>query len=577
MNVSQLASRIKVASKREPADLVIKNGQIVDVFNGQIYTEDVAISDGRIVGIGSFEGKEIIDAENRYIVPGLIDGHVHIESAMVTPTEFAKVVVPHGVTTVIADPHEVANVSGAAGIQFMLDDSENLPLDVYLALPSCVPATPFENAGAILNAENLHPFYEHPRVVGLGEVMDFPAVFHASEPMLNKLLDALNHGKTIDGHAAGIAAENLNVYMAAGIRTDHEATTAEEARERLKRGMYLMIREGSVAKDLEALIEVVQERNARRCLFVTDDKFLDDLVDEGSVDHNIRLAVKRGIDPITAIQMATLNAAECFGFKQKGAIAPGFDADFLLVDNLEDFQISQVYKNGKLVANKQSVIENKWNSTKVPERLMKSINNEKMDQSKLKINLNESKANVIKIVPNSLITEHKTCEVDLKDQCFQPSVTNDLQKMAVIERHRKSGNVGLAIVNGFGFQSGAMASTVAHDSHNIIVTGTNDDDMLAAIDEIERIGGGTVIIRNGKTLASLPLPVSGLMADQDSVFVIERLHQLNAALEDIGFEGNFNPFLTLSFLALPVIPALKLTDLGLFDVKAFRHIEIEAN
>lgn len=575
MNIRQMDKRISAASKREPAELVIKNGRIVDVFNGTVITEDVAVSDGQIVGIGTYEGKEIIDADNRYIVPGLIDGHVHIESAMVTPTEFTKVVVPHGVTAIIADPHEIANVSGKEGIQFMLDDSEGLPLDVFIALPSCVPATPFENAGAVLNAEELQPFYEHERVIGLGEVMDFPAVNNGSETMLKKLNDASNHGKSIDGHAAGVNSEDLNVYMAAGICSDHEATTAEEARERLRRGMYLMIREGSVAKDLEALIEVVDERNARRCLFVTDDKFLDDLLEEGSVDHNIRLAVKHGLDPILAIQMATLNAAECFGLKEKGAVAPGYDADFLLVDDLEDFRISQVYKNGKLVSERSRLTQDII-PERVPQKLVESINMKPIGKSELQIHLNETWANVIKIVPNSLMTEHKIGEVEITDQGFQPSTTKDLLKLAVIERHHQTGNIGLGIVNGFGFQSGAIASTVAHDSHNLVVTGTNDEDMLAAIEEIHRIGGGTVVVKDGKTLAALPLPVAGLMADQGFAFVNERLQQLNEALVDIGFKGNFNPFLTLSFLALPVIPELKLTDLGLFDVLEFRHIEIEA-
>ncbi|HET7615422.1 MAG TPA: adenine deaminase, partial [Bacillales bacterium] len=532
MDTSFLSKQIAAASKRIPADVVIKNGKVVDVFSGTIVSEDVALSDGRFVGMGTYEGKEEIDAEGRYIVPGLIDGHVHIESAMVTPTEFAKVVVPHGVTTVIADPHEIANVSGADGIQFMLEDSENLPLDVYIALPSSVPATEFENAGAVLNAEQLRPFYKHKRVIGLGEVMDFPAVFNGSGQMMDKLLDPLNEGKTIDGHAAGVDPAGLNVYLAAGIRSDHEATTAVEARERLKRGMYLMIREGSVAKDLEALIGVVNERNARRCLFVTDDKFLDDLLEEGSVDHNIRLAVKNGIDPITAIQMATLNAAECFGLKQKGAIAPGYDGDFILLDDLEKFRIFQVYKNGRLVSGIDKV-------PAVPKNLKESIHLGAVDKSRLTIHLTGSKAHVIEIVPNSLITKHQVCE--MTGDCFQASVEDDLLKLAVIERHHRTGNIGLGIVNGFGLQSGAIASTVAHDSHNLVVTGTNDDDMLAAVRELERMGGGTVVVRNGKALAALPLTVSGLMSDQGFAFVRERLEQLNDALEAIGFQGDFNP------------------------------------
>ncbi|MFL6559220.1 MAG: adenine deaminase, partial [Bacillus sp. (in: firmicutes)] len=365
MGRNQVEKRISVASKREPADTVIKNGKIIDVFNSEIIEGDIAIVDGYFAGIGEFEGRNVIEANGRYVSPAFIDGHVHIESSMVTPNEFAKVLLTHGVTTAIADPHEIANVLGAEGIQYMLDSSENLPFDFYFMLPSCVPATEFENSGATLNAEDLSPFYQQSRILGLAEVMNFPAVLNAEQDMIEKILDAQNNSKKVDGHAAGLSANDINVYMSAGIRTDHESTTAEEAKERLRRGMYLMIREGTVAKDLKQLISIVNERNARRCLFVTDDKHLDDLIDDGSIDHNVRLAIGSGLSPITAIQMATINAAECYGLDTKGAIAPGYKADFFLFDDIEKINIESVYKDGKLVIDNGKLVHELNNPTLV--------------------------------------------------------------------------------------------------------------------------------------------------------------------------------------------------------------------
>lgn len=576
-NKEQLKRKIAVAAKREKADIVIKGGKIIDVFNQEIIEGDIAIADGMFVGIGDFEGEQIIDAKNRYISPGFIDGHVHIESAMVAPSEFAKVVVPHGVTTVIADPHEIANVAGLEGIQFMIGASEHLPLNVYFMLPSCVPATPFENSGAILNSKDLQALYAHDRVLGLGEVMDYPAVFQAADSIVDKLVSAADHGKKIDGHAAGIDASGINVYMTAGIRSDHECATASEARERLQRGMYLMLREGSAAKDLSSLIEVVNEKNARRCLFVTDDKHLDDLLAEGSIDHNVRLAINYGISPLLAIQMSTLNAAECFGLSQKGAIAPGYDADFLLLDDLEKIDIYQVYKSGELVAEKGKMVQQELKESELLPHLTNSMQFKDIDSNDLSIHLENSLAHVIGIIPNSLITKHLIKEVDVEKSCFLPSVKRDLLKLVVIERHKKTGNIGLGIVHGLNLQSGVIASTVAHDSHNLVIAGTNDTDILTTIDEIKKMSGGLVVVENGEVLASLSLPIAGLMTDQGFTTVNRELNDLNEALRQIGFSGNFNPFLTLSFLALPVIPELKLTDLGLFDVNNFQHISISSS
>ncbi|MFD1361926.1 adenine deaminase [Lentibacillus salinarum] len=570
-------NRIAVASKKKSADTVIKNGKIIDVFNQEIIEADLAIADGVFAGIGNYEGETIVDAKGKFIVPGFIDGHVHIESAMVTPAEFANVVLPHGVTSIVADPHEIANVSGVDGVTFMMDASEGLPLNVFFGLPSCVPSTPFENSGAALLARDLLPLYEHERVVSLGEVMDFPAVFNGDGDMLDKLSDAENLQKAIDGHAAGVDQTGINVYMAAGIRSDHECTTAEEAKERLKRGMHVMLREGSASRDLKALLDAVNEKNARRCLFVTDDKHLDDLIDEGTIDHNIQVTIEHGISPIAAIQMATINAAEYFGLKTKGAIAPGYDADFLLLDSLENVDIAEVFANGISVAKGGQCVTRYENTVQLPDRLINSIQTKNINAEDLQIELEKNKlANIIRMVPNSIVTKHEMEAADVENGCFTPSVTKDLLKMVVIERHHQKGNIGLGILKGLGLKSGAIASTVAHDSHNIVAAGTNDDDLLSAIHAIKEMNGGLVVVDNGTVLASLPLPISGLLSDQDYNTVNASLRKLNDSLGLIGFSGNFNPFITLSFMALPVIPEIKLTDMGLFDVKSFKNIPIEA-
>ncbi|WP_342429757.1 adenine deaminase [Neobacillus sp. FSL H8-0543] len=578
MKRNQLIRRISVASGSKPADTVIKNGKIIDVFNGEIIQGDVAISDGYFVGIGEYEGKNVIDAKGRYLSPTFIDGHVHIESSMITASEFAKVLLQHGVTTVIADPHEIANVTGTIGIQYMLDSSESLPFDFYFMLPSCVPATEFENSGAILTAADLKPFYQHPRVLGLAEVMNFPAVVHADPDMLDKLTHAQQAGKKIDGHAAGLTAKDLNVYKVAGIQTDHECTTAADAKERLKRGMYLMIREGTVAKDLQKLISIVNDRNARRCLFVTDDKHLDDLIHDGSIDHNVRLAIDCGIPPITAIQMATINAAECFGLSDKGAIAPGYRADFILLDDLKTIAIADVYKDGKIVI-ENGLLVNDWNGSLEPESdlLRKTVRFAEVTKNLFDISLNTIKANIIEIIPNSLVTRHitediRTCEKGL----FQPSTDADQLKLAVIERHHMTHQIGLGIVKGLGFTSGAIATTIAHDSHNLIIAGTNDHDMAVAANAIKNMQGGLIIVNHGEVIASLELPIAGLMSDRPYHEVYSSLNDLHLALKKLGANDRFNPFLTLSFLALPVIPELKLTDKGLFQVSKFKHIPIQS-
>lgn len=578
MNQDHLRKRIDVSTKRIPADVVVKNGKIIDVFNLEMIEADIAIVDGYIAGIGEYDGHETIDATGKYVSPAFIDGHVHIESSMVTPLEFSKVLLAHGVTTVITDPHEIGNVSGTTGIRFMLDQSEGLPLDVRVMLPSSVPATPFENAGATLKAPDLEPFYKHPRVLGLAEVMDFPAVFKGDNDMLSKIVSAANYNGIIDGHAAGLDANGINVYRSSLITTDHECTTAVEALDRIRRGMYVLIREGSVAKNLKALIKAVTAYNARRFLFCTDDKHLDDLVAEGSVDHNVRIAIKEGISPLQAIQLATLNAAECYGLDEKGAISPGRVADFILLDDLDTISISEVFVGGKSVAKDGAFTGKQANMEKPTALLTQSVNLPKIGSEKLAIPINTGDSiYVIEVIPNQLVTKKKVFPAITENGRFTPSVSDDLLKMAVIERHKQTGNIGLGVVKGLLIKNGAIASTVAHDSHNLVVCGTNDEDMLVAIEAILNMQGGYVIVKNGKVLASVPLPISGLMSDQPFTKVNEEIIHLKAKLKDLGFTGDFDPFLTLSFLTLPVIPEMKLTDLGLFDFKTFQHISVKAD
>lgn len=536
----------------------------------------MAIVDGVFAGIGQYDGRIVIDAEGRYVCPAFIDGHVHIESAMVSPMEFAKVLLSHGVTVVVADPHEIANVAGIKGIEYMLDSSDKLPLDFFFMLPSCVPATPFEHSGASLNIEDLAAFFNHPRVLGLAEVMNYPAVCSGEESMIDKLFYAIEKGAGIDGHAAGLRAKDLNVYMSAHISTDHECISAEEAKERIERGMYVMIREGTAAKNLEGLITAVTSSNSRRFLFVSDDKHIDELVRDGSVDHNIRLAIRGGIPAITAIQMATVNTAECFGLKFRGAIAPGYEADFLFLDDLENIKIHQVYKNGRLVSDGGHVISRMFhaNTVRPGKAIANTIHLAPLNKDFLNIPIPGKHAHIIEIIPNSIVTEHLVEEVEVEKGSFISSPYRDQLKLCVIERHHNTGCIGLGIVKGLNIKSGAIASTVAHDSHNLIIAGTNDEDMIFAAEEIRKIRGGLIVVDNGSIVASLPLPIGGLMSELSFDETCISVEELNSALKLIGANASFNPFLTLSFLSLPVIPKLKLTDKGLFDVEKFCHIDV---
>ncbi|MBY8912363.1 adenine deaminase [Bacillus sp. YC2] len=577
MNKETLAKRLNASAGRQKADTVIKNGKIMDVFNQEWISADIAITDGMIVGLGDYEGEEVIDAEGQMIVPGFIDGHVHIESSMVTPIEFAKAVLPHGVTAVITDPHEIANVSGAKGISFMIEQAKKAPLHIHFMLPSCVPAASFERSGAVLTAADLKPFYQEKEVLGLAEVMDYVSVAEGEEDMIEKLLDAKLHGKRIDGHLAGLSSDLINIYRTALVSNDHEVTTKEEALDRIRRGMYVMLREGSVAKNTLSVLPAVNEKNARRFFFCTDDKHVDDLLSEGSVNHQVKLAIAAGLDPFLAYQLGSLNAAECYGLDTKGAVAPGFDADLLFISDLRQVTITKTMVNGRTVAENGRTTYEQTADSESPDAALLDTVQLKAPLTELDFHMpvQEGKhMNVIQIIPNHLETRRKEVPAPPSDM-FRPDIEHDLLKIAVVERHSGEKIMGLGIVHGFGLKEGALATTISHDSHNIIAVGTNDADLAAAINQLHDIGGGLAAVKNGELLHSVPLPIAGLLSDQSAEWVNDSLAVLHEKLPLMGFTGDFNPFLTLSFLALPVIPDIKMTATGLFDVKAFQHISLQ--
>lgn len=575
----QLEKRILVSQQNQSADFILRNATVADVFSLRWIKADIVVSDGMIVAIdatGNYEAVHEEDAEGKYVIPGLIDGHIHIESSMVTPAEFSRILLPQGITTVITDPHEIANVAGSEGIQFMLDDAANCEMDIHVMLPSSVPATPMEHAGAILQASDLHPFLENDAVLGLAEVMDFPAVLSAESNMMDKLKMAMDAKVIIDGHGSGLNSEQIRGYRAAGIQTDHECVTANDALDRVSQGMYVLMREGSAAKNVRDLLPAVNTHNARRFLFCTDDKHLDELLEEGSINHAIRLAVKEGMEPLQAIQLATLNAAECYQLTDKGALAPGFIADFLLVESLEDLKAIAVWKNGVKVAQHQEMLMKEYNIQEPSTRLTNTVKLPNLSPDSFAIPFtNDGTANVMEIMPNQITTKKKIMKVPVVNGLFTTSVKQDLLKLAVIERHHSLGTIGLGIVHGFGLKHGAIATTIAHDSHNLIVLGTNDEDMLKASQELERIQGGFVIVQEGKVLASLALPIAGLMTNRSAKEIALELKKLHEALHILHPDLDFHLFLTLSFVSLPVIPELKLTDSGLFDVIQFKHIPIQ--
>lgn len=570
-----LKNVIDTAMDRRKADLVIKNCKVVNVFSGTIQEGNIAITDGKIVGIGDYEGKEVVDAGGRYAAPGFIDGHIHIESSYLSPEELGRLLVPHGGTTIMADPHEIANVCGEEGLQYMIEAGKKTVLDIKYELPSCVPATPFENAGAVLDAKIIEKLIASPDFVGLGEFMNFPGVVNKEEDVLDKLIAAKEAGKWIDGHGAGLSGKTLDAYASAGILADHECSTIEEMQERLDRGLYILLRQGSACHNLRALLKGVTPENSRRCLLCSDDRQPKTILEDGHLDNHLKICVEEGLDAVSAIRMATLNAAECFGLKDRGAIAPGYRADVVLLDDLTDFAVRKVWIEGQLVAE---------DGVYLPEIERYDISSVKgsvvlkdFSKEKFKMHLKSNQVNVIGILPGGVVTEKLTAEVTLDEDgefVFEPE--KDIVKVAVLERHKGTGNVACGFLKGYGIKEGAVALSVAHDSHNIIVVGVSDEEMEFAVNSLVAQEGGIVLVKDGKVVESMPMPIAGLMSDRDGKWVDEKLTSIHEkAYAELGICGSVEPVMTLCFMSLIVIPSLKLTDSGLFDVTAFAFIPVE--
>jgi len=569
----QIKEMILAARGDLAPDLVLKNARIVNVFTKEIESGDVAIKDGYIVGIGEFDGEEEIDVGGRIICPGLIDGHIHIESSMISPSEFAGAVAPHGTTAVIADPHEIANVAGEEGIRYMLEASAGLPVDIFFMLPSCVPATPLDESGAELSADELEPFYKEERVAGLAELMNSFGTVRADEEIIRKIQGANSYGKRIDGHAPFLTGKDLNAYITAGVRSDHECSSAEEAIEKLKLGQYIMIREGTAARNLEALLPLFDDKYCDRCMLVTDDKHGSDLIDNGHIDYIIRKAIRAGKDPLNAIKMATLNAAMYFGLKDRGAIAPGYIADIIVLSDLEEFTVEKVFKNGRLTVdggkNVRAIKSPSIDKEKYP-RVFNSFNLREIKPSDLEIRDEGTKKRVIKVIPGQILTEELIVESSSK----QAEPDKDIIKLAVIERHKGTGHTGVGFVSGYGLKKGAIASSVAHDSHNLIVAGCTDDDMALAANTVRENGGGLAVVCDGKVLSSLPLPIGGLMCEMNVNEVEDILRVMKEQARQLGVNEGIDPFMTLAFTALPVIPKLRLLTQGVVDVDKQSYVPV---
>ncbi|MBI4767559.1 MAG: adenine deaminase [Deltaproteobacteria bacterium] len=569
MTPSELKKLISVARGEIPADLVLKGGQVINVFSCEIQEADVAISGDQIVGLGSYQGRETIDCRQRFICPGFIDGHLHIESTLLTPANLSPVLLPLGTTTLVADPHEIANVQGLTGIKFMLDNSAGLPLEIYFMAPSCVPATPLETSGAVLTAKELRPLRHHPRILGLAEMMNFPGVLSKDDQVLKKL-SAFQH-KIIDGHAPLLSGKDLCAYLTAGIRSDHECTRLSEAREKLALGMVVMIREDTQEENLKDLLPLVTPENARRCLLVTDDRPPEQLAKEGHLNAVLKQAVNLGLDPIRAIQLVTLNTAEYFGLGHLGAVAPGYQADIAVLNSLSDLTVDSVFKKGKLVAEQGRFLGKR--SRPVGSKSLSGMNIKNLQAGRFRIPMGGAWARVIQLVPDQILTRAVRHKVQGKDGWVSLSPKEDPVILACVERHKGTGRVGLGLVSGFGLLQGAIASSVAHDSHNIVVIGREPEEMFLAVKAVKEMQGGLVIVVKGKVKAGLPLPVAGLMSDQSLDKVIQRQKALLQAVPLTGCPLK-NPFPSLSFLALPVIPELRITDHGLVDVNRFEIVPL---
>jgi adenine deaminase len=561
--------KLSIARGERPAELLFKNANLVNVLSGEIYRTNVAVDDGRVIALGEYEATQVIDLNGSYLAPSLIDGHFHVESSMLTAPEFARAVVPHGTGAVVIDPHEYANVLGLDGIRYVLESSKNLPLDFFIMLPSCVPATAFETAGARLTADDLKLMIADERIAGVAELMNYPGVYLGVESELEKI--HAGKGKNIDGHAPGLTGKNLNAYVLAGVRSDHESTEIAEAREKLRLGMHILLREGSTERNLATLVGLVNSNNAMNCSFATDDKLAGDLVSEGHIDHSVRKSIKAGLPPVTAFQIATINTARHYRLRNFGAIAPRFWADFIVFDDLQNPVVRQTYKKGILVAENGKYVAAQ--PTIVPQP--RSTMNLRYDSSKdfdVKVD-HSSKMRIIEIVPNQIVTKEIIETPRTENGQVVADVGRDILKLVVVERHRATGNVGVGFVRGFKLKSGALGSTVAHDAHNVVVVGTNDSDIAMAIAELQKLQGGQVAVANGVVKAELALPIAGLVSDRPLDEVIQRISDLNAAARELGCELEA-PFMALSFLSLSPIPELKLTDQGLIDAVHLRKTSL---
>src|SRR5579859_6890828 len=575
--MDDLRRRIQIARGKLAADLVLRNAMLINVCSGEAYPADIAIADGRIVGIASsddhfYQGREERDLQGRWLAPGLIDGHMHIESTMLVLSEFARLVVPRGVTAVMLDPHEFANVLGVEGIRYVLNSGKDLPLSAYVTLSSCVPASSFESPQRVLLAEDLLPLLQEDRVLGLAEMMNMPGVLHGDEQVLAKITATLAQGLVVDGHAPGLSRSDLSAYATAGVMSDHECTTLDEARQRIRLGMWLMIREGSAARNLDTLLPLVQELHPPRVFFVTDDRDTQDLTTRGHMDSMVRRAIALGLDPIEAIRLASYNTAQYFRLYDRGAIAPGFVADLVVLDDLNTFQVESVYKDGLLVAQAGKLLVDVPAPTYTG--ITGTVHLGQLSKSNLRIPGRPGLVEIVGIEPGQITTTHLREEAPLRDGEIVADPTRDLLKLVVIERHHVSGRVGLGLVKGFGLRTGAIASSVAHDAHNLVIAGASDSDILKAARTLEEIGGGFACVVDGEVRASVPLPYAGLVSPLPVNELVQQLHALDAAIAELGCKLE-HPCMTLSFLSLSVIPSLKLTDQGLIDVETFTLLPLQ--
>ena len=570
MPTKKIKQQILAARGENAADLVLKNANIINVFTSEIETADIAICNGQIVGVGEYEGKKEVDLQGKYVCPGLIDGHIHIESSLLCGPAFEQAVLPHGTTAVITDPHEISNVAGTDGLDFMLETTKGLRLSVYFMLPSCVPATNLDESGAVLGAEELASYYQNPRVLGLAELMNSYGTICGEAGILQKISDCKTNGKIVDGHAPFLSGRDLNAYIVAGVQSDHECSNIEEAMEKLRRGQYIMVREGTAAKNLDALLPLFQEPYCSRCMLVTDDKHPGELLREGHIDSIIRKAIRAGVKPAIAVKMGTLIPAEYFGLKQQGAVAPGYRADLIVVSDLENFTVECVYKNGTLVA-EHGKMQNPSPSELDPERFPRVMNSFDMEEITLRdLELKESgsQERVICLTTHELLTSEKILPFQQNPGVADGvNVDQQIVKLAVFERHHHSGHVGLGFLGNYGLKCGAVASSIAHDSHNLIVAGTNDADMMLAGNTVRKNKGGLAFVADGKVVGELALPVAGLMSTESAECVEKKLQQLKKALKDNGISEEIDPFMTLAFVSLPVIPKLRLNTYGVVDVE----------